>query len=145
MDLNRELDFMELAKNVGLTQEQAYKFATGLDGQHTETMALARDPYTKLQTYFERALMEVFLANPEIVFPNEEDYLRPPFLYRTPKLVTPVHNPAHPRADVIKSMIKSQPPMAALLCNYEHLQAIGEMEHLQDEATKARLIELLSI
>jgi len=64
-------------------------------------VSLARQPYTQLQTEFEKALMKILLANPELVLPNEEDKLRPPFLYQTPKLGTPVHNPAHPRADVI--------------------------------------------
>lgn len=143
MELNQELDFIKLAKDAGLTPNQAELFAEGLDGEHTETIVLAREPYTQLQTMFEKALMEVILANPELVFLDQEDYLRPPFLYRTPKLGTPVHNPKHPRADVIKSMVDAPIPAAALLCNYENLQVIGAMPHLQDKSAKERLAQIL--
>lgn len=144
MKLSNELDFKALAQEAGLTAEQAELFARGLEGQHTDTLDLAREPYTQLQTMFEKALMEVILSNPEVAFSDKEDKYRPPFLYRTQKLGTPVHNSEHPRADVIRSMVDAPIPAAALLCNSENLQVIGEMPHLQDISAQERLAQILS-
>ena len=145
MKLDNELDLKQIANDAELNPSQAEKFAKGLDGEHSNTMGLAREPYTQLQTIFEKALMKVILANSELVFTDEEDKLRPPFLYRTPKLGTPVHNPTHPRSEVIKNMVDSSIPAAALVCNFEGLQAIGDMEHMKAEDTRERLARILSV
>jgi len=144
MKLNNDLDLKQLAQNAGLNPYQAEQFAKGLEGKHSNTMELARQPYTQLQAEFEKALTQIMLANPELTFPDEEDKLRPPFLYRTPKLATPIHNPAHPRADIIQSMIDSPTPLATFTCNFEELKDIKNMEHFKEPNTQKRLLNILS-
>jgi len=144
MILSQELDLRQIATDAGLKPQQAEHFARGLEGKQTNTIGLAREPYTQLQTKFEKALMAVILANPDLVFSDEEDKLRPPFLYRTPKLGTPVHNPKHPRADIIESMVNAPIPAAALVCNFESLQSVREMEHLRAPHARDRLARILT-
>ena len=136
MDLKEEINFYDLARDeTDLSNIDAAFFELGLKGNSKEHIHLAREPYTQLQRAFEQAMVDVMRRFPNVGLSEPEDQELPPFIYRTPKLATPIHNPDHPRRDIVYEMIRQR--RAALICNYEGLDGIMELEHMQDDARAA--------
>lgn len=91
---NQSINFNALAAEAGLSAEEQVHFAEGM-AQGAENLPLGREAYTILQACVERAVLGQIGAD---VTPSGHD--QRPFAYATPKPLTPLCTPGHPRTIV---------------------------------------------
>ncbi|MEK9160194.1 MAG: hypothetical protein AAB383_05710 [Patescibacteria group bacterium] len=83
------INFKDLAKQAELSELEQDHFAEGMS-QGAADLPLGRDAYTWLQAFVEREVLSQIDDTPT----NHQDR---PFVYATPKPLTPLYTPEHPR------------------------------------------------
>jgi|GEM_PF-6862098 len=95
------LNFEQVAKDAGLSDVDAGHFVEGMT-KGADELPLGREAYTLLQTLLEREVLGVIPLNAEL--PASHDAR--PFAYATPKPLTSLYTPGHPRNRIAGIMFR---------------------------------------
>lgn len=97
---NEPIDFKELAEQAGLSGAEQDHFAEGMT-QGAEDLPLGREQYTMLQAFIEREVLGKIDLDE-----TPTDHEGRPFVYATPKPLTPLYTHGHPRKRIAEIMFR---------------------------------------
>ena len=99
-----QLPFVAIARDAGLSSKEREKFVEGMATGDEDELVLERSVYNRLQLSVEAAVLKALKPDGEAASMQSQ---KPPLLYATPGMLTPLYKIGHPRGQVVGQLFKA--------------------------------------